>query len=105
MVTKKFGGTEAIHAHNFYLDIAYKGGILALALFIAILFMCASKVNKYRKNNITKIISATLFIYLFMFQVEAYPTLHLFYMLLTFSYHIDKLVEEKQVGGNHEEKV
>lgn len=105
IVTQKFGGTEAIHAHNFYLDIAYKGGILALSLFIAILFMCARKVNKYRKKNITKIISATLFIYLFMFQVEAYPTLHLFYMLLTFSYHIDKLIEEEQLklGGNHEE--
>lgn len=89
-----FDRLGVFHAHNFYLDLMYRGGVIALTIFIIILFVSGKKFSKFQGNDLGTIISFTIFDFLVIFQVEAYQYMPLFYGIIIMAYHIDSIIFE-----------
>ena len=74
----------ATHAHNYYLDLLYKSGIVGFLIFIIILIICGVALHRSRSGGkIPFFVSGTLFAFMFMLQSEAYYNVYLFYSVLT----------------------
>ena len=88
---------SSIGAHNYYLDITYQGGFIALALFIILIVMASEKLMKNKENQITNIIGFSVFCYLVMFQGESHFSF-LFYFsgLLILAYHVENIIKQHE---------
>lgn len=90
--TLKNSNQYATHAHNHILEVLYKGGILLLFAFLYLLLIVGRKLMKYKGTMISKILSFSIFLFFLMMLVEARDTMNL-YILLIFSYYVDKIVD------------
>lgn len=90
LISKLGGNGYATHCHNLYLDLCYRTGLVGLGVFLVMLWRCARPLKRRRHHPMSILLSFTLFLYLaVLFQMEAYFNLTLFYMLLTFGFHVE----------------
>lgn len=87
----------AASAHNLYLEITYQGGILALVLFLILLYVSAKAFDK-NHNKIFNIISITIFLMLITFIVEVYGYIQLFFLLLLIAFYIEDIEKNFMCG-------
>lgn len=90
----------ATHAHNYYLDLLYKNGIIGFLLFMIILIICGISLYKHRNNGkIPFIVSGTLFTIMFMLQAEAYYTIYYCFSILSLAVFIEYALPPKDENG------
>lgn len=100
-ITTKLHDTAATHCHNMYLDIAYRGGFIALAIFILMFYLCCKSEKKYYKHPLSRILVFSIFVFTgILFLTEAYFNQRTFFMLLTMAYQIPLIVTSKQKFDN-----
>ncbi|MEG0687793.1 MAG: O-antigen ligase family protein [Hungatella sp.] len=81
------------HAHNLFMDIAFKGGVLSLISFGGVLVYALRPLYKYRNNILSRQLSFLVFISLVLSLVDTYSD-SLFYTLLCLCYHMDVFLTE-----------
>lgn len=92
----------ATNAHNYYLDLMYKNGIIGFVLFLIILIICGNALYKARKfGKIPFVVSGALFSFMFMLQDEAYYTIYYAFPILALAAFIDYILPEKDSDGNY----
>lgn len=91
----------ATHAHNYYLNLLYKSGVLGFLFFFAILVICGVALYKNRKNGkIPFVVSGALCAFMVMLQSEAYYNIYYFFSILTLSTFISYALPQKDSEGN-----
>ena len=94
VITSKLHDTAATHCHNMFLDITYRGGFVALIIFILILYFCGKAEKHYKYNSLTRILTFSIFVFTgILFLTEAYFNQRTFFMLLTMLYQISYIVK------------
>lgn len=83
-----------VHAHCQFLNILYQGGILGLISFLIILISFGKKLYIYRKFEISKLLSISYFIWMFILIIDSYDVVDGYmYMTFVISYHVDKFLD------------
>lgn len=91
----------ATHAHNYYLDLLYKSGLLGFLIFFAILIICGVALYRNRKNGkIPFIVSGAICAFMIMLQSEAYYNIYYFFSILTLAAFIPYALPKKDEDGN-----
>ncbi len=93
----KMNFANATHAHNTILEILYKGGFLALAIYLYIIFIVAKQLNKFRDTMPSKIISITIFVFFVMMLTEARDVTN-FYIILLLGYNVKNILNDINKG-------
>lgn len=93
-ITAKLGNVYYAHAHNTFLDVLYKGGMVGFALFIYLLYIVVKKLYKYKKYSEAKFTGMIILNILIMTVFEAREDRIGLYIILLFGYYIDKIVQE-----------
>ena len=78
------------HAHNFILEIFYRGGILLFATFSYMIILVTKKIKQYKSNEFSSFFSWVIFIYAVMLLTEFFEPIHYVY-LLVFFYNVEYL--------------
>lgn len=84
---------KSYHAHNFILEILYRGGILLLLCVIYIFKIVIQNLNN-SKNNLKSFCIFVIFLYLIILLTEFFEPINYFYILVIFS-DINYLKKEK----------
>lgn len=77
---------NAGHAHNYFLQILYQGGLLTLSMFLGFFF---SAINKVKNCNEKKYVGIVIFTYLISFIFEAYSLTNMFIIVLLIAYYYE----------------
>ena len=77
---------NAGHAHNYFLQILYQGGLLTLSMFLGFFF---SAINKVKNCNEKKYVGIVIFTYLISFIFEAYSLTNMFIIVLLLAYYYE----------------
>lgn len=69
-----FSLIQGLHAHNQYLEIAIRGGMVALAIYVWIVWIGIQRLSQYKGYEMTSFVSACLFAAMIinMVEVETY---------------------------------
>lgn len=87
-----FGLSEA---HNGILEILLSTGMIGLLAFLIIIFIVGRKLSSYKNSIISQILAFSLFCYMIVGLSESVFNRIEFWLLLTISYNIDKISNEK----------
>ena len=90
------------HAHNQFLEIAYKTGAVGMLIFLIIISLCVKKLNNFKEYSIAKFFSICLFAVLIMMITEAYVANNILYLFVIF-YNVDNLIKVR--GEKNEENI
>lgn len=77
------GDMHWVHAHDYYLELLMKGGVLLLGAFLLLLIVTACSLDPVIARKEAKIQSATIFAFLICFIGDCYEMRTTFYMILT----------------------
>ena len=88
--TKWINKAAGLHAHDRFLETLYRGGIVLLIHYLAILLTTNHYLMKFRKLKGAKIIAFTLFVYLTGMITEFYDFSPMFFGLMTLSCYCDR---------------
>ena len=93
-----FNANGVVYEHNQLLNLYYSGGLVALILFLLIVFVCMKKVCRIRFSMINKIMATTLLTCSIEMITEHPFENALFVAMLIISYHSDDIsyVEERE---------
>lgn len=89
------------HAHNQYLEVALRGGVPALAIYMFILWLGMSRLSEYKKFDMVPFFSVCIFagMIIDMVECEAYSYAVLSYFTaMAYSWRYSSLYAEKRVG-------
>ena len=89
---------NAGHAHDYFLQILYQGGIIALSMFLGFFF---TAINKMKNCKQKKYVGIIIFAYLISFIFEAYTLTNMFIIVLLISYYYEPSLKEER-GGDSE---
>ena len=89
---------NAGHAHNYFLQILYQGGIVAFSMFLGFFF---TSINKMKNCKQKKYVGIIIFAYLISFIFEAYSLTNMFIIVLLISYYYEPSLKEER-GDNNE---
>lgn len=87
----------AVHSHNQLLETLYEGGIIYLILMIVIIVMAGQHLNRYKNNEIVKVISIAFLGWCIHGLVEPYSTPFLMGMFII-AYHSECYISEMMKG-------
>lgn len=87
------------HAHDAYLDIAYKGGLIALLLFIAIIAMSCVALNRRKDTKESQLLCVVLVAFLLAGIFGSLDNMF-FYGLLCLAFNVDRIIEQNKPVGN-----
>ena len=77
------------HAHNMFLEIMYRGGIIALILFIIAFILISNKADRIKNNVLSKFLILMVFIFIICSSVEfAFYRYH-YLIILVFLCHTE----------------
>lgn len=82
-----------LHAHNRFLETAYRGGIILLIIYIAMLVIVVKKLMKNKELSSAKILAVVLFAYLTGMLTEFYRLSYMFFPMMVMAENIE-LIEE-----------
>lgn len=92
-----FGRAFTSHMHCYYLHTIYEGGIAAFLVLFALIFVAAKKFDRNEHAYSSMALLGGFIAILVMWQVEAYPTITLYFVIsLMLLYNVDLL--EKRDG-------
>lgn len=89
------------HAHNQYLEIALRGGVPALAIYMFIIWLGMNKLSEYKKCPMVPFFAVCIFAAMIidMVECEAYSYAFLSYFTaIAYSWRFSPLYAEKRVG-------
>lgn len=89
--TAKLGFEWAGSAHNYFLNVGYQGGLLALALVFVMMGVAAYRFDKLSEDRRSRVIPMTFLVILLMFTMEAYQGSVWPWVLLVLACNIDKI--------------
>ena len=89
---------NAGHAHDYYLQILYQGGIVAFLMFLGFFL---TSINKMKNCKQKKYVGIIIFAYLISFIFEAYTLTNMFIIVLLISYYCEPSLKEEK-GDNSE---
>lgn len=93
---------KVIHAHNTLMTFSYRGGILALILYLIIIFLCMYKIKK--SNNNSNLLSLTISTFIVIFVLSLFDTIDFpcIFLIICFTINIDKfkLINKKSYLKN-----
>ena len=84
---------NAGHAHNYFLQILYQGGIVAFSMFLGFFF---TSINKMKDCKQKKYVGIIIFAYLISFIFEAYTLTNMFIIVLLISYYYKPSLKEER---------
>lgn len=85
-----------VHAHCHILNVLYQSGFLGLITFIGILNSFGKKLYRFKKYELSKLLSISYFIWMFILIIDSYDGVDGYmYMIFIISYHIDKFIDNK----------
>lgn len=90
-------------AHNQFIQILVEGGMVALALFVTIMFIVGIQYDKKIKTNKYNVICLCISVFLIVFQAEVYTSFYLFFAVFIIAFHVDK-IEISSKKGKHDEQ-
>lgn len=82
---------HSYHAHNVILELVYKTGFVGLTIIILIFKDCYTKLNEFRLDRISKLLSFWMFIYMVITLTEAYD-FELFFYIFTLASNIKNII-------------
>lgn len=77
---------NAGHAHNYFLQILYQGGLVTFSMFLGFFF---SAINKVKNCKEKKYVGIVIFAYLISFIFEAYSLTNMFIIVLLNAYYYE----------------
>ncbi len=77
---------NAGHAHNYFLQILYQGGLVTFSMFLGFFF---SAINKVKNCKEKKYVGIVIFTYLISFIFEAYSLTNMFIIVLLIAYYYE----------------
>ena len=77
---------NAGHAHNYFLQILYQGGLVTFNMFLGFFF---SVINKVKNCKEKKYVGIVIFVYLISFIFEAYSLTNMFIIVLLIAYYYE----------------
>lgn len=77
---------NAGHAHNYFLQILYQGGLVTFSIFLGFFF---SAINKVKNCKEKKYVGIVIFAYLISFIFEAYSLTNMFIIVLLIAYYYE----------------
>jgi O-antigen ligase len=80
--------------HDMYLEIMYRGGVVALLVFLAIIYAVSKRLNHRKRSEFVNILSCVIFAYLAMVLAESFTTNWFIYGMFVLAYHVDKIIEQ-----------
>lgn len=81
------------HAHNLFMDVTFKGGVLSLFFFFGVLYFALKPLYKYRNTVLSKQISFLVLMGFVLSLADTYSDA-LFYILLCLSYHLEVFLDK-----------
>lgn len=91
-IIAKFESPYYTHAHNTFLDVLYKGGLVGLIFHICLMILPCRKLYKYKDYFVSKITSMLLFATMVMMIFEARQEKIGLYLALIVSYYIGSII-------------
>ena len=101
-VAIKFGNANFTHAHNTFLDIMYKGGIVSLIPFLLCIIMSINELYKNKRSYISTLFSVGLFCCLIMTIFEAREDKIGFYIVLLLCYYLKNIEDNIKFMNKNE---
>lgn len=77
---------NAGHAHNYFLQILYQGGLVTFSMFLGFFFSAIKKVQNCKEK---KYVGIVIFVYLISFIFEAYSLTNMFIIVLLIAYYYE----------------
>lgn len=77
---------NAGHAHNYFLQIFYQGGLVTFSMFLGFFFSTIKKVQNCKEK---KYVGIVIFAYLISFIFEAYSLTNMFIIVLLIAYYYE----------------
>ena len=77
---------NAGHAHNYFLQILYQGGLVTFSMFLGFFF---SAINEVKNCKEKKYVGIVIFAYLISFIFEAYSLTNMFIIVLLIAYYYE----------------
>ena len=77
---------NAGHAHNYFLQILYQGGLVTFSMFLGFFFSAIKKVQNCKEK---KYVGIVIFAYLVSFIFEAYSLTNMFIIVLLIAYYYE----------------
>ena len=84
---------SSFHAHNFLLEICYRGGILLLTIVFLIIKEVLKKLNNNSNKKMSNFMMFCIVVYAIILLTEYYEPIYYFYLFIIF-YNIDYLRED-----------
>lgn len=103
--TLKMGGSLYTHAHNTIYDLLYKGGFIALGLFMTMVGLATKELYKLKKNVIANTISIGLFIMYTMMNFEAREDKIGLYIILILGVYVSNIIKSNEDNKKNISKV
>ena len=91
--SEKMGSVNFTHAHNTILDVTYRYGIIGAILHILMILIPVKKLYNFKENDISKIISISLFCLLITCLFEARVEKLGLYIILVLGLNIEKIIQ------------
>lgn len=96
---RHFGGKAFTHLHCYYLQVFYEGGLIGEALLFSMLYYVSDRYDRSSKTYPSSIFLGGLATIMIIWQVEAYPTVATYFVIvLTFLNYASK-VERNMVSS------
>ena len=83
------------HGHNYYINLMYQGGLVALALFVIMIFLAGKKLYIRRSNQFSNILSYLLLVFFITAISEVYNEIFI-YQLFLMGYHIENIIKQQR---------
>ena len=91
---------EATHSHDYYLELAFRGGIIAVILFVAVVKNVILKLFQYKGTQIYVFLLGAVIVYFVSSIVEVHEY-HLTFLVFLLAYDIDKIIESMKGKENN----
>ena len=94
VISRKLGSPLFTHCHNTILDVMYKGGVFSLGIFLYLLYLPFSELNKIKSNKIANFLAFSIFIFLIMFIFESREDKMGLFLVLVIAFNIKYIIEK-----------
>lgn len=97
--TAKMGSIFFTHAHNTIFDILYKGGMVSLCIFMYLILLVIKELNKFKNNNLSKLVSFSLLCCFLMMNFESRQEKIGLWIILCIGYNIKNIINISNKEG------
>lgn len=92
------------HIHNIFLEIIYKGGIIAIVIYYIMMFINGKRISVLRNSKYYNLLCLFLLLYLFICQFDYYNDIYVGFIIYIIIYNAPTILK-KIKGGNDDENI